>query len=434
MDAHSCSPQTTTAPTNDTAAPPPDLPAPTHRREAGLDLVRGLAVLGTFATNVWLFTHPAGLLGTLVDPLAGIDGAGELLVYGVAAGLANGKFLALLMLVFGMGVTIQFAAWNRRAQTQSTRGSWLRTYAPRALILLLDGTVNFVLVAEFDILMGYAFTGFIVAALIWGSPRSQRIGAWIAGAVHVTGLLALAALVLLDESQRIAADGSAADPAASPAHLDAATTVHATGSFLDLALFRLDNALLFRVEPVLTIALGVCLFLVGARLFDRGVFRSDGAGLRRRLLVIGAIALPFDLVLGMTGLASTILIQRYLTAPFVALGLLGLVAHVARTPAVESLPGRWTTAVGRMSLSVYVGQNLLAGALFYGWGLGLTARFPDHRVALTAAGFLVVVIAMVVCSVLWQRTAAPGAMRQGPLESLTHLALRRRSRSAHTEV
>ena len=141
---------------NDTPALPPDPPAPTHRREAGLDLVRGLAVLGTFATNVWLFTHPAGLLGTLVDPLAGIDGAGDLLVYGVAAGLANGKFLALLMLVFGMGVTIQFAAWNRRAQTQSTRGSWLRTYAPRALILLLDGTVNFVLVAEFDIQIGRA--------------------------------------------------------------------------------------------------------------------------------------------------------------------------------------------------------------------------------------------------------------------------------------
>jgi uncharacterized protein len=328
------------------------------------------------------------------------------------------------MLVFGMGVTIQFAAWNRRAQSARTRGSWLRTYAPRALILLLDGAVNFVLVAEFDILMGYAFTGFIVAALIWGSPRSQRIGTWIAGAVHITGLLALAALVLLDESQRIAADGSAADPTAPPAHLEAATAVHATGSFLDLALFRLDNAVLFRVEPVLTIALGVCLFLVGAHLFDRGVFRADGAGLRRRLMLIGAAALPVDLVLGMTGLASTVLIQRYLTAPFVALGLLGLLAHVARTPAMESVPGRCAAAVGRMSLSVYVGQNLLAGAFFYGWGLGLTARFPDHRVALTLAGFLIVVTAMVMFSVFWQRTAAPGTVRRGPLESLTHLALR----------
>ena len=32
-------------------------------RFAALDVLRGIAILGTFATNVWIFTHPEGLAG-----------------------------------------------------------------------------------------------------------------------------------------------------------------------------------------------------------------------------------------------------------------------------------------------------------------------------------------------------------------------------------
>ena len=416
---------------------------PSHsHREVGLDIVRGLAVLGTFATNVWLFTHPGGLFGSLFDPLAGIDSSADLFVYGIAAGLPNGKFLALLMMVFGMGVTIQFAAWNRRNPPTSEpttgdrarRRAWLRTYTPRALVLLIDGTVNFVLVAEFDILMGYAFTGVVVAALISGSPRTARVWAWCAGTLHVCGLLLLAGLLLAPagpdpSSPRTNGRNQETPPAVdetASAATTAATAVHQDGSFVDLALFRLDNALLFRAEPVLTLALGVCLFLVGARLYDRGVFGAAGRPLRKRLMIVGASVLPVDLVLGFLGLPSAILLQRYLTAPFVALGLLGLLAHLARTRVVRTPLGRGTAAVGRMSLSVYVGQNLLAGALFYGWGLGLAGRFPDHRVVMSLAATAVVLAAMVAFATLWQKTAAHGAVRRGPLEAFTHSLIRRR--------
>lgn len=387
-------------------------------------------MLGTFGTNVWLFTHPAGMFGSLVDPLAGIDTDAELFLYGLAAGLPNGKFLALLMMVFGIGLTIQHAAWNRRQAggdrqaSGERRRDWLRSYAPRALILLLDGAVNFVLVAEFDILMGYAFTGFIVAALIAGSPRTARVWTWCAGLIHAGGLLLLAALVLTP----VAPPTAATDPTGE------AAAVHQDGSFLDLALFRLDHSLIFRAEPVLTLAMGVCLFLVGARLYDRGVFASHGGPLRRRLMIIGACALPIDIVLGFTGFASGILLQRYLTAPFVALGLLGLIAHIARTRAAHTLAGRWAAAVGRMSLSVYVAQNLLAGALFYGWGLGLAGRFPDHRIAMTLIAVVVVVTAMIAFALAWQTTAARGVMRRGPLEAISHaLSATRTRRSARSD-
>ena len=65
-------------------------PAPAGNRMAVLDVVRGVAILGTFGANVWIFTDPAGPTGLL-----GAEGtAGSLLLF-----LANGKFLALLTLM-----------------------------------------------------------------------------------------------------------------------------------------------------------------------------------------------------------------------------------------------------------------------------------------------------------------------------------------------
>lgn len=73
-----------------------------------------------------------------------------------------------------------------------------------------------------------------------------------------------------------------------------------------------------------------------------------------------------------------------------------------------------------MSLSVHLGQNLLEGALFYGWGLGLAGRSTEHLVTMSLAGTIVVLTVMVVFAVLWQRTAAHGAVRSGPLEAIAH--------------
>jgi uncharacterized protein len=49
----------------DAAAPtprePPDIP---QERISVLDIARGISILRTLATNVWIFTDPIGLRGT----------------------------------------------------------------------------------------------------------------------------------------------------------------------------------------------------------------------------------------------------------------------------------------------------------------------------------------------------------------------------------
>ncbi|MFX7242997.1 hypothetical protein ABTI79_20110, partial [Acinetobacter baumannii] len=72
---------------------------------------------------------------------------------------------------------------------------WPGKYPWRAGLLFLDGVLNFVLVAEFDVLMGYAVTGLVVAFLLATSDRARR--RWLIGAAAVhLALLTLVAVAI----------------------------------------------------------------------------------------------------------------------------------------------------------------------------------------------------------------------------------------------
>ena len=82
----------------------------THRRIDTLDLLRGLAILGTLGTNIWIFTSPAGPAGVT----GALTPAGA--VEGFLLALTNGKFLALLTLLFGVGLELQYRSAARRGK------------------------------------------------------------------------------------------------------------------------------------------------------------------------------------------------------------------------------------------------------------------------------------------------------------------------------
>ncbi|PPH94240.1 DUF418 domain-containing protein [Rathayibacter sp. AY1D3] len=376
--------------TNTTVLPPR---AEAGRRIATLDVVRGVAIIGTLGTNIWIFSHPWGMLGLLSVPVtpetSSSAGTAQLLLMA----LAQGKFLALLSLAFGVGLAIQHASAVRRG----TR--WPGRYLWRATLLLLDGAVNYVLIAEFDVLMGYAVTGAVVAWLLLTRPTTQRRVILVCGALHVVLISALVALVAASP------DGAGQGPTGRSPYADA--------SFLGLALFRLQNAGVFRAEPVLIGLLSLAMFLLGARLHRAGVLAAEGASLRRRLMVLGALALPVDLALGIGGSAAGLLAERYLVAPLVGLGLLAALAEACLRRGAEGWAARRAREVGRVALSAYLLQNLLGGALFYGWGLGLAVTAAQWRVPATVGASLLIAAVVVLAAHLWLRR-----FELGPVEWL----------------
>jgi uncharacterized protein len=361
-------------------------------RIAALDVLRGIAILGTLASNVWLFAVPGGALALFSGALVTADP--------VESGLrllSNGKFLALLTLLFGVGIELQY----RSAVRGGAR--WPGRYPLRALILFVEGFLHYLLVFEFDVLMGYAIGSLVVAHLVARSDRAVRVWTGVVAGGYVAIVLALTALLVAEP------DGPAA-----------ALTVDASGtaSWPAEVAARLQYLPLFRIELLLIVPSTIVLFLVGARLRRAGAFADTAAGtrLRRRLMVVGFCgALPLNALTTFAGL-DWFLVDRYLLPPFVALGLLGLVTtvvlHARRGPG----PLRHgVAAVGRTALSCYVLQNVLASALCYEWGLGLASRLADARPWWVVGLWAGICAVLLVAAPLWLRR-----FDRGPLELVAH--------------
>nr|WP_240972362.1 DUF418 domain-containing protein [Nonomuraea sp. FMUSA5-5] len=358
--------------------------------------MRGVAILGTLGTNIWIFTDPAGPLGIL--SFGGEPGVAETFL----RFLSNGKFLGLLTLLFGVGLELQYRSAARKG------ARWPGRYLWRAALLLAEGAVHFVLIFEFDVLMGYALTSMIVAYLI---GRSRRVvTAWMvaAGTLHVAmvGLLTLALLTASPSGGTGSPGGGAGSPGGG------AAAVAYPGGWLDQVRLRLDNLVLFRAELVFIVPLGIVLFLLGARLMRAGLFEERGARLRSRLMAAGLGAgVPLNLITSFAG-PAWFMVDRYLVAPLVALGLLALIASIVL--GLRGEPGvlrRGLTAVGRTALSCYVFQNVAASVLCYGWGLGLAGRLDGLRPWWVPVAWAGICLLFMVLASLWLRR-----FERGPLE------------------
>lgn len=357
-----------------------------HTRIVALDVIRGIAILGTLGTNIWLFTDPLGP----TNLLAGLQTDG--VVERILLPVTNGKLLALLTLMFGIGLELQYRSAVRRGQR------WPGRYLWRATLLFVEGLLHYILIFEFDVLMGYALVAIVVSFLI---GRSRRVlTAWIV-AQAMLGCL----LVAL-----ITAGGTSSGGSTGPSLVGEPAT-----GWLEQVRLRLEAWPLLRAEIVLIIPFGIALFGIGALLLRAGAFADDdtGARLRRRLMWIGlGFGVPLN-VLTAAGGADWFFVDRYISPPLVALGLLGLIPTVLYRMRPAAGPIRHgLTSVGRTALSCYVFQNLLASVLCYPWGLGLAERLDRAQPGSTVLLWLLIVATFMVLSTLWLRR-----FRRGPLEA-----------------
>ncbi|MCI2421190.1 DUF418 domain-containing protein [Saccharopolyspora sp. K220] len=369
--------------------------APTSSRIAAIDVVRGVAILGTLGTNIWIFTDPRGPSGLLSAVETGTIAAN---VEATLRFLANGKFLALLTLLFGIGLELQYRSALRR------RGRWPGWYLWRAALLFGEGLLHYVLIFEFDVLMSYAVTSMLVAYLIGRSGRAIRAWTITMISLHVA-FISVITLALL--SGHASMSGTPSE-------------VFASGSYLDQVAGRLAGWSTYRAEAIFIIPMSVALFLIGARLHRAGVFAPDGQRLRNRLMQFGfGVGVPLNLLTAYAG-PDWFMVDRYILPPIIALGLLGLIPTVLA--AMRSAPGllqRGLTAVGRTALSCYVFQNLVATILCYGWGLGLATRFDWARPWWVFAAWAAICASFMALSTWWLRH-----FDRGPLETAWNWAYR----------
>ena len=390
-------------------------------RLIALDVLRGIAILGTFLTNIWIFSSAAA--GRSLNPLDRADPEPEMsdsLISQISAvidtglGLVtDGKFIGLLTIMFGIGLEIQRQSAIRKGERWPGRYPW------RAGLLILDGLLNYIFIFEFDVLMGYGLTALVVAAIMATSPRAQKIWMGVGIAAHLA-LMALTTPLILerlfsvgrDDEMATSLPDQIADGAPAPDGLAAAD-----GTYWGGVVDRLTNFVGGRSEIPIMFLMGLGLFLVGAHLYRAGLFEERGRRLRVWVMALSfGIGLPIDWTLRLFLVDQAGAIPRYVTSSLVAFGVLALIAHfyVGRTR--TGVTGTALSYVGRMALTCYILQNLLASIVFLPWGLNVAAHIEGEGSTLWTLLIYVALSAVLIgLSMLWLRRYP-----RGPVELVWH--------------
>ncbi len=357
-----------------------------------LDVLRGFAILGTLGTNIWLFAN-AGNIGAFFGSTTYQSQLEETLQKATLF-FSNGKFLGMLTILFGVGLELQYQSAKKRGQL------FLPAYLWRSSLLFLDGLLHFALVIEFDILMGYALTAMLVAFIVTKGEKVIKNTMLVAGGFHILMVFAVTAVLILtprSELERALGD------------FGEISQIYLNGSYFDGIVYRLENFSSLRIEPIFVIPMGITLFLFGVRLMRLGAFSEQGSSITDQMMRWGlGLGVPLNL-LALEPSLGLDLAARYLFAPLQATGYIGLIAYALRHGWFNNL-ALSIARVGRMALSNYMLQGVLASILFYGWGFGL-ARNPNAYIAIAA--WVSISLALVLFSSFWLQRFS-----QGPFETV----------------
>jgi uncharacterized protein len=393
-------------------------------REPVLDALRGGALLGILLVNVHLLRGPdiwRIIAGETVPP----TGTADRLVAALTGWLVAGKFVSSFAILFGVGAgLIASRVW---ATGRSPRPLLARRYG----WLVLLGVAHMVLLFPGDILFLYGLAGLLLLLPLAARPATLLV--WAAALVGVVtalaSLLAVGGAALAGASAMTGSSGAGAPPAGSFAafvadRADQAVEAFATGGYLDVVTANAWQALFVQSSQLLTLPWILALFLVG-HLVGRGGWVADLPARRPALRRIASVGVGAGLLLNLPLLASgplgsdgpfagavatrpllalAVTVAQFVGAPVLAAGYLAAASLLfLRVGAPRPL-----AAVGRMALTGYLLQSLLALLAFA--GLGLYGRT-------SAAGSLLVVAAiwgvLLVGCPLWLR-----AFRFGPAEWL----------------
>ncbi|MEK5231723.1 DUF418 domain-containing protein [Lysinibacillus sp. FSL K6-0232] len=360
----------------------------TQQRLPFIDIVRGLAVLGTLGTNIWIFAYLGNLSYITTATYAGWWSFNDFLRM-VVLFLVNGKLLGLLTIMFGVGLQLKYQQALRKGN------AWPGVYLWTIAFLGLEGLLHYTLVMEYDILMSYAVTAFIVAFIMRWGDKAITVAYYLFGSFHI--LLILLVFTISLQGAPISLSG-----------MESIAVLYEDGTWLAQVQHRLTNFLFYRTEAIFIIPMNIFLFLLGVKFMRNDIFAQTAKGrqARHKLLLIGVfIGVPLNLLIFIPGGLFDLPV-RYLCAPILSIGYIGLFGKLVEYKQLDWL-WQYFANVGKMSLSCYVLQNIVASIIFYGWGLGLGGQL--NSVLIISIWLALTLLQLVVAS-LWLRHFQIGPM------------------------
>ncbi|MEN5255789.1 DUF418 domain-containing protein [Pseudomonas protegens] len=356
-----------------------------------VDALRGFALLGILAVNIWSFADPY-YASSVSNP--GYASSLDHLVRWLVSVFFETKFYLLFSFLFGYSFTLQMTSAERSGERFVPR--MLR----RQLALLVIGLIHGALLFYGEILSLYAVLGLVLLMLRglsvrWAAALAALLISGTAALFLLFGITLLEAGLYTGAAddgpvlKDLALSGSALQTLAYNAShlLETASALWLLQGPCTLAMFLLGyvagrNKLLvapYAFEPHLErlLRISLPLGLGGALLYGYWAAYAPGGGLE----VLGY---------GISQLTAPLLSASYAMLLLKAFG---------------SAPGqrlcRRLAPLGRMSLSNYLLQSLILGLLFTGYGLGLVNHLPPLWIVLLVVAIYLLQMQL---STLWLRS------------------------------
>lgn len=347
------------------------VPTAPSERQPALDVLRGAALLGILLVNVQLMAGPQ-----LIEQLFGLGDVTastlERVLGGLIGWLVAGKFISSFSILFGVGAAL--IADRALARGRAPR----RLLARRSVLLTLAGLAHMVLLFPGDVLFLYGVTGLVLLAFLRASDRT--LGVWIV-ALLVLSAVALTALTFSEAGTDI----DAATVQLVTTALADAELAYATGAYGAVVVWQALQSLFIQSSALVSLPWILALFLIGVLAHRRGL-SLDPAGGRATLVRLARVALPVGLLLnlpllltgpvaetaGTADVALPVLIGASIAttvgAPVLAIGYLSALAVVVVDRGADRGIRRRLAALGRIALTGYLLQSILALVVFFGFG------------------------------------------------------------------
>lgn len=363
-----------------------------------LDLLRGFALLGVFIANMIHFQSPY----LYMDPYTWFSSPSDVATFKGIDIFVEASFYPIFAMLFGYGLNMQYE------KALANGSAFAPMMARRLAILLGIGVIHALLIWSGDVLFTYAAMGFIMIAAVKISKK------WIIPIATIVYIIPNAILYAGTRFLETVDPNAMLAGYADIQKIELAISAYGLGSYGEIFSFRFVEWFTFGfLGAFLGVFMILPLLMIGAGLSKWKVFERAGE-MKGRIAVMTVLALAAGIWLKavpFTGepTLSAQMLQSVFGGPILAAGYVGLLLLLSQIPLFRTV-FRPVSKAGRMSLTTYITQSIVATTIFYSYGFGMYGKIDLETGVWIALGVFIV---QVIFAELWLMK-----FRMGPLEWL----------------
>ncbi len=371
-------------------------PTELHERVVAIDMMRGFSLLGIFIVNMLAFHTPF----YYINPYTWYTNPLDKETFQWIDIILQGSVYPLFSMLFGYGLMMQFR------KSQDRGNSFIPLGLRRLSILLIIGILHAFLVWSGDILITYALSGFIVLSLL---RLSKMWLLTIASLLYILPNMGLAFLSYIYAK-------SSEEFYTGVEELESSLIAFGSGSWMDIFMQRAADWTYANIESGSLFLIGMTILpymLLGAAA-AKGKLIERTSNNKTFWITLTAVSI-------ITGFSIKLLpylfeanfyymfVQDIFGGPLVAIGYAGLITLLCQLSILRKLFSP-VAKVGRMSMTTYLSQSLIATTIFYSYGFGLYGKIDVLTGTWMAVGIFVI---QMIFAEIWL-----SKFKQGPVEAI----------------